>query len=177
MAERPSASAPTGRPQPDVGSVGFGRSAGLMAIGTVLSRLTGLVRTLALAALGYEAVSHAYLKANTTPNLVYELVLGGVLSSTLVPLFVEWLDKPEDEAAEAVSVIVTLALVAGTAGAVLVFAGAPILVRLTISGPEVRLASDLLGLFAPQVIFYAVITVLTALTFSFGVIVLGIRLQ
>ncbi len=140
------------------------RTVGIMAFGTVLSRLTGLVRTLALAALGFEAVTHAYLKANTTPNLVYELVLGGVLSSTLVPLFVEWLRHPPDEAAEALSAVVTLALVGGAAGSVLLFlASQTRVLALIISGPEIGVASDLLGLFAPQVLLYSCITVLTAL--------------
>ena len=59
------------------------------AVGTALSRATGLLRVSALtAALGLTEVADIYNLANTTPNILYELVLGGVLSSTLVPMFI-----------------------------------------------------------------------------------------
>ena len=55
-------------------------SPGISAIGTLLSRVTGMVRTLMTAwALGANGVSDAYNFANTTPNLIYDLVLGGIL--------------------------------------------------------------------------------------------------
>lgn len=73
------ADAPTG---------GLARATGVMALGTLLSRLTGMVRWWAFGLLGLSILTDTYLFANTTPNLVYELVVGGVLSSTLVPLFV-----------------------------------------------------------------------------------------
>ena len=43
--------------------------------------------------------------ANTTPNILYELVLGGVLSSTLVPLFVRSLDDPDDDTASVLTTV------------------------------------------------------------------------
>ena len=63
------------------------RASSAPAIGTALSRVTGLVRIAALtAALGLTEIADVYNLANTTPNILFELVLGGVLSSTLVPL-------------------------------------------------------------------------------------------
>jgi len=38
-------------------------------------------------------LADAYTIANTTPNIIYELAIGGVLSSVLVPVFVEWMQK------------------------------------------------------------------------------------
>ena len=65
------------------------RSAAVMSTGTFLSRATGVVRVgVTLAALGTFALSDSYFKANTTPNIVYELVLGGILTSVFVPLLV-----------------------------------------------------------------------------------------
>ncbi len=53
-------------------------NAAVMSGGTLLSRATGLVRvSVTLAALGVTALSDAYNQANTTPNIIYELVLGG----------------------------------------------------------------------------------------------------
>ncbi len=68
------------------------RSAALMSTGTLVSRGTGLIRVSAtLAALGLTALSDTYNAANTTPNIVYELLLGGILTSVFVPVFVEQL--------------------------------------------------------------------------------------
>src|SRR4029077_9543057 len=61
------------------------RSAAVMSGGTLLSRVTGLLRvTVTLAALGFTVVSDGYNAANTTPNIIYELVLGGILTSVFV---------------------------------------------------------------------------------------------
>ena len=65
--------------------------------GTAASRATGFLRVLALAyALGYNRLSDAYNLANTLPNIVYELVLGGVVSATLVPIFVGLFEDDDD---------------------------------------------------------------------------------
>src|SRR5438132_144299 len=54
-----------------------------MAVGTLLSRLTGFGRVFALAyALGFTRLTDSYNLANTAPNILYELVLGGVLPAT-----------------------------------------------------------------------------------------------
>ena len=59
-----------------------------VAAGTALSRVTGLLRLSVLAGVvGGTALNDAYINANESPNIVYELLLGGVLSATLVPLF------------------------------------------------------------------------------------------
>jgi putative peptidoglycan lipid II flippase len=61
-----------------------------MAIGTVASRVTGFVRTAVLLyAVGTQALGDAYNVANTVPNAVYSLALGGILTSVVVPLLVK----------------------------------------------------------------------------------------
>ncbi|MCU1690504.1 MAG: conserved rane protein of unknown function, partial [Jatrophihabitantaceae bacterium] len=62
-----------------------------MAIASLASRVTGFLRTAAIAAaLGVvgNGVADAYNLANMLPNMVYELLIGGVLSSVLIPLLV-----------------------------------------------------------------------------------------
>jgi putative peptidoglycan lipid II flippase len=60
-----------------------------MAIGTLGSRLTGFIRTVAQSyALGGAAVAGAYNLSNSLPNVVYNLALGGILTSVIVPLLV-----------------------------------------------------------------------------------------
>ena len=62
------------------------RAGSHVAIASAVSRATGLVRSLVVAAvIGVAAVADAYNGANSFPNMVYELLLGGILSSILVP--------------------------------------------------------------------------------------------
>src|SRR5690242_2335211 len=65
-------------------------SSKVMALGTLASRATGFLRNAALVyVLGVGLVGDAYNAANVLPNMVYELLLGGVLSSVFVPLIVK----------------------------------------------------------------------------------------
>ena len=80
--------------------------------GTTLSRITGVGRVIALtAALGGGGFADAYNLANTTPNIIYDIVLGGVLSATFVPVFVDHLTtRKGKEAWEAISAVVTVTI-------------------------------------------------------------------
>lgn len=149
----------------------LGRASAVMAAGTVLSRLTGFGRVLALAyVLGFERLTDTYNLANTTPNIVYELVLGGVLSATLVPVFVAMTDRSTDDSgSRSVDAVITLAAAAALAIAVAFALAAPAIIALyTVGndGPQVAdqraVATTLLRLFAPQVLFYGLITMSTA---------------
>src|SRR6202044_2059858 len=67
-------------------AAGIARGAGIIAIITIGSRLVGLARTLTFSqTVGATCLGTAYVTANQVPNLVYELVLGGALSSVMVP--------------------------------------------------------------------------------------------
>lgn len=142
-----------------------------MAVGTTLSRATGFARVFALAyALGALRLADTYNLANTTPNIVYDLIVGGVLSATLIPVFVDRLTtRRRREAWEGISAVVTLVgavLVVVTLAFVLL---APLVVHLylvgnpKVSATQVSLAVDFLRLFAPQVAFYGLIALATAL--------------
>lgn len=143
-----------------------------MAAGTALSRLTGFGRLFALAyALGFTRLTDTYNLANVTPNIVYELVLGGVLSATLVPVFVRSLSgDDEDDSWRAISAVVTVAGAVLLVVTLLFLAGAPLLIRLYTLGKhgaeaeqQRAVATSLLRMFAPQVAFYGAVTVTTAL--------------
>ena len=87
---------------PEDSTAALVRNTAVMAVGTSLSRLTGFLRLAAMAfALGITEtrLADAYNIANTTPNIIYELALGGILSSVLVPVFVEWKRSRGPEAA------------------------------------------------------------------------------
>ncbi len=169
------------------GRPSLARATGIMAAGTALSRLTGFGRNIALAvAIGQNLLTDTFNLANTTPNIIYELLLGGVLSATLVPLFVQLLAKV-DTAGEAggageageggrtgeaeaawhdISAVVTLAVVASVAAAVAFLLAAPLLVSLYFgdrTADQRAVGTGLVRLFAPQVVAYAVIALTTAL--------------
>src|SRR5260221_650267 len=73
------------------------RSSGAMAVGTIASRVTGFVRSAILIyAIGTHDLGNAYNVANTLPNIVYNLALGGILSSVVVPLLVNAAKRSRD---------------------------------------------------------------------------------
>jgi putative peptidoglycan lipid II flippase len=150
---------------------GRNRAALLMSAGTLMSRITGFARVIALAyALGLtHRLTDAYNLANTTPNIVFDFVLGGILSATLIPVFVNRLaTRPAGEAWEAISAVVSLVGVLLVALTVVFEIAAPLLIRIyTFSSPhsagEIRAATSLLRLFAPQLALYGFIVLSTAL--------------
>ncbi len=144
----------------------------LMAVGTLLSRATGFVRLFALAfVLGVtNRLADSYNLANTTPNIIYDLVAGGVMSATLIPVFVDRLaSRTRKEAWRGISAVATFATVVLLVASVLLALVAPLIVRIYTAGshsfsPDARaLTTVLLQLFAPQVALYGLITLMTAL--------------
>jgi putative peptidoglycan lipid II flippase len=150
------------------------RSTMLMASGTLLSRLTGLLRvTVLVGTLGVSEsrLADVYNVANTTPNIIYELVLGGILSSIFVPVFVEVRrTRGFRQANYVANAVMTVAFVTLTLLAVVTVLAAPWIIRLYIhSGSPAeraeaqRLGGQLLAMFMPQIVFYGVGAVMTGL--------------
>ena len=72
------------------------RSSATMAIGTIISRVTGLIRGLLLVAvLGTALLGDTYNVANTMPNILYNLVIGGALTAVFVPQMVRAIRQPD----------------------------------------------------------------------------------
>jgi putative peptidoglycan lipid II flippase len=105
-------------------------SAAYVAAGTSVSRVTGLLRFVALAwALGQTPLADSYNLANTTPNMLYDVVLGGVLSATFIPVFVDRLaTKDEGEAFESISAVLSVSVVVLAATTVAALLAAPFLI-------------------------------------------------
>ncbi len=144
------------------------RASAMPAVGTTLSRATGLIRVGALTyALGLTTIADVYNLANTTPNILYELVLGGVLSSTLVPLFVRTLDDADDDTASVVTTVAFSAIVVMTLLGVVAAPWVNRLFAMPLEGAEkaqqLELGDDFLILLIPQILFYGVTTLVTAL--------------
>ena len=145
---------------------GLGSSTRAMALGTVASRGTGFLRTAVLASvLGVEAVANAYTVANTAPNIVYELLLGGILTSVVVPLLVRAAKEDGDGGEAYAQRLLTLVVLVLGAASLLLVAAAPLLIDLYTSDldPESReLAIVFARFFLPQVLFYGAGAVLGA---------------
>jgi putative peptidoglycan lipid II flippase len=145
-------------------ALNLGRRSSVMAAGTVASRATGFLRVLALGyALGFNRLSDAYNLANTLPNIVYELVLGGVVSATLVPIFVGLFEDDNDADPWRGVAAVTWLVLAVTAGLSVLFAlAAPLLAApyaalndTTQADAQKDLTVALMRYFAPQVVLLA----------------------
>lgn len=152
---------------------GIGRDAAVAAAGTALSRITGFVRLAAMAyALGVAEtrLADTYNLANTTPNILYELVLGGVLSGVLLRVYIEVRDREgRDEAWRFITRLTNLALIVLGAITLAGIAAAPWVIRAyTFRAPPAdRAAQQVLGsvllmMFIPQILFYGLNTISTA---------------
>ncbi len=136
------------------------RSSGVMALGTLASRGTGFLRTLMLVyALGATDVANAYNNANTLPNAVYDLMLGGILTSVVVPLLVTAARRDKDRGEAYTQRMFTLATVALFALTVVATLAAGLLVDLyahALTGAERHLTVIFAFFFIPQIFFYGV---------------------
>jgi putative peptidoglycan lipid II flippase len=147
------------------------RGAAAITLATALSRVTGFVRVVVVAgAMGTTYLANTYQTANTAPNVVFELVAAGVLTSIFVPTFVEYLVRGRSEEGwEAGNALASVALVFLGGLALLLAFAAPGVMRLLTIGVEdpvlrereVELGATLLRLFAPQVAFYGAGMIMT----------------
>ena len=152
----------------------FMRNTAVMSVGTALSRITGFLRlSVQTAAVGVtvSALGNTYTTANTTPNIVYELILGGILTSVFVPVFVEWhKTHGRDEAWLVADRVLTLALIVLGGVAALGAIFAPQIIRLYLvasdapnKDAQIALGAYFLRWFMPQIVFYGIGAVATGL--------------
>jgi putative peptidoglycan lipid II flippase len=134
------------------------RSSAIMAAGTLASRVTGFLRsTLLVAALGTGALGDVFNTANTIPNIVYDILLGGVLTAAHVPLLIRARNRSEKYGEEFEQRLFTVLLGALAAITLVAMAGATLLINLYASKftpTQHRLAVTFLLFFLPQIFFY-----------------------
>lgn len=134
-----------------------------MAAGTLVSRGLGFLRAFLLAiAIGSTTLmADVFEKANSVPNVIYVLLLGGMFNVVLVPQLIKAAKQP-DRGADYTSRLLTLAVIVMGVATVLITAAAyPIISALTLDWTEPMLA---LGTaFAmwtlPQIFFYGLYAV------------------
>jgi putative peptidoglycan lipid II flippase len=140
----------------DRGNRGLLAASGSMAVASLTSRVTGFVRSILLvAALGIGPVGNAYNSGNNLPNMIYELLLGGVLSSVLIPLLVHAQASDDDDGVAYTQRLLSIA----TAGLALmtlvaVLAAPLIAAAFAPAGPQRQLTSIFATLLLPEIFFY-----------------------
>ncbi|MDQ6657778.1 MAG: murein biosynthesis integral membrane protein MurJ [Actinomycetota bacterium] len=136
---------------------GVVRAGAMMALATLASRLTGFVSKALLAAvLGVYIVNDSYNLANTLPNIVFELVVGGVLTSVAIPLLSRARSDP-DGGTEYTQRLMTMAIVGLFITTAVAVALAPVVTHLYSSGgsnADPQLSTNLARLLLPEIFFY-----------------------
>jgi putative peptidoglycan lipid II flippase len=163
-----------GGPQPEAGAEYIARASRVMAVGTFGSRITGFLRTIAQSyALGALGIAAAYNLSNTLPNAVYNLALGGILTSVIVPLIVTAAKRDGGRSGydQRMFTLITLAL----AGITLVAEAAAVPIVLLYAGSKISHSHATLHLaiifalfFIPQIFFYGLSSLIGAVLNSRG---------
>jgi putative peptidoglycan lipid II flippase len=169
--------------QPAGLGVGIARGAAVVAGLTILSRVLGLARTLVFSqTVGASCLGTAYVTANQVPNLLYELVLGGALTSAMVPILARSAEQAADDpAAKARVADITSALLTWSViilvplVLIIAVAAGPIASLLNpananahcVRADVVAATGNMLTVFAPQALLYGLSVVLYGLLQSY----------
>jgi putative peptidoglycan lipid II flippase len=138
-------------------------SSAVMAVGTMVSRFSGYLRSLLLAAaLGNLLHADLFTIGNTVPNMLYILLAGGVFNAVLVPQLVRSMKADPDGGEAYTNRVITLAALFLGAVSVVLVAAAPWLMDVFLSSdydrPELSDQRESIVAFAryclPQVFFY-----------------------
>lgn len=137
-------------------------SSAVMAAGTIASRALGFLRAIILvtAVAAVSPAGSAFQLANTIPNLMYMLIIGGALNAVLVPQITA-ASKAPDGGREYTDRLLTLALAAMAIVTIVLTLLAPLLIRLYsdgLSDATLTLAVTMAYICVPQVFFYGLYT-------------------
>ena len=144
-----------------------------MAVGTVISRVTGLFRDIAMtAALGLGIVADIFTVGNTIPNTVYVLTVGGAMNAVFVPQLVRRSREDSDGGAGFTDRLLTLTCVLLLALTAVAMVLAPLLTRIYASpeytAEQMSLAVAFARFCLPQVFFYGLFTLISQVLNSRG---------
>ena len=136
-----------------------------MASGTIVSRITGVLRDVAAAAaLGFYLVSDAFSLGNSLPTIVYILIIGGALNAVFIPQLVRRMSEDEDQGKAYADRLITLIVTVLLLLSILAVLAAPLIVDLYTPADYPTNEFDLAVAFArlclPQVLFYGIYSIL-----------------
>ncbi|WP_425245949.1 murein biosynthesis integral membrane protein MurJ [Streptomyces sp. NEAU-NA10] len=166
--EAPAAEPTTPEPAPAPAAKKGGRAAGLlkssavMAAGTMVSRLTGFIRSaLIVSALGVGLLGDTFQVAYQLPTMIYILTVGGGLNSVFVPQLVRAMKEDEDGGEAYANRLLTLVMVALGVLTFASIAAAPVLIRLLSDSVASDPAANEVGItflryFLPSIFFMGI---------------------
>ncbi|MDQ0684973.1 putative peptidoglycan lipid II flippase [Streptomyces achromogenes] len=143
-------------------AAGLLKSSAVMAAGTMVSRLTGFVRSaLIVSALGVGVLGDTFQVAYQLPTMIYILTVGGGLNSVFVPQLVRAMKEDEDGGEAFANRLLTLVMVALGLLTVAAIAAAPVLIRLLSDSVASNPAANEVGVtfvryFLPSIFFMGV---------------------
>ncbi|MFF5071566.1 murein biosynthesis integral membrane protein MurJ [Micromonospora olivasterospora] len=136
-----------------------------MAIGSLVSRGTGFIRNLMIGAALGNLIGNVYTTAQFLPNQVYEFLLGGVLTSVLVPVLVRRRKLDPDRGEAYAQRLLTLGVLTLAVAALIATASASVLTAIYASGKDkayVDLVNHLSYLMLPMLFFTGLSALVTA---------------
>ncbi|MHA2790205.1 murein biosynthesis integral membrane protein MurJ [Corynebacterium sp. S7] len=148
------------------------RDTGSMAVATLVSRITGFIRTVMITSMLGGAIASAFNLANTLPNMITEVVLGSVLTSLVVPVLVRAEKEDPDKGARFIRQLFTLTVTLLLAVTVIATASAPALVRMMMdeeAQTNYVQSTSFAYLLLPQIFFYGLFSLFMAILNTKGV--------
>lgn len=143
-------------------------SAAIISICTIISRITGFIRTWAMAfALGSTMLSSSYQVANNLPNMLFELVVGGMLVTAFLPVYMSVKKRLGEEAGNDYSsnIFTILVVTLGIASVLCIIFPAQIIYTQSFLSDQSEMTSAvfLFRVFAIQILFYGISSVFSGL--------------
>lgn len=150
---------------------GLVRAAGVIGLGNIASRLLGLVRETVIAnRFGAGALVDSFSIAATVPTIVNDMLIGGLLSSALVPVFSEYAERDEAEFWRLGSAVLSVATALLAAISLVLMLAAPLVVRVMASGftdaAQQALTVTLVRLVVPATFFTGVSGIFIGLLYA-----------
>ena len=149
---------------------GMARAAALIAAGNVSSRVLGLAREIVIANLfGATGLVSAFRAAQIIPTMLYDLLIGGMVNSALVPVFSEQAEHDRAELWHLVSLVLSLAvIVLGSVVVIMEFAAPQVAVLLVGGFDDHLLAATarLMRITTPAVLFISLAGIITGLLYA-----------
>ncbi len=152
-------------------NAGVARATGVLALGSIASRVLGMARDIALTNLfGASRATDAFIAATLVPTTLYDLLIGGHVNGAIIPVLSDVVTKDGKKALwQLVSVLVSLVTVVVTLLVLLLIIFAPQVVLLVGGGYDSAtqaLATELLRLTAPALIFLSLFAVLSGTLYA-----------
>ena len=150
---------------------GIAKAAGILSLGNVASRALGLVRQTVIAGLfGSSPHVSAFVAAARVPTMIYDLLIGGLLSAALVPVFSDYASpEKRQELWRIFSVVLSLAVVILSLIVILLELFAPQVAWLLGSGFDAQLqavTTKMIRLILPAVLFFGISGMVTGLLYT-----------